>query len=237
MNVQRTIGMALLWPALMAAAQDRAPIDPNDSSYHPPVPTVIFDLTFYGANPSHYSVAVSANGSAAYQSNGGEDNAATGQSTGVPEMVVFTMSEAGRNRVFELARKLNYFDGKFDYTKSRIANTGSKMLVFADSTRHVSTTYNYSQNADIQELTRIFQSISATLEYGRRLEHDLRYDKLDLYKQLNDMLKQADAGELAELQAVAPVLQRISGDSTVMHVARVDSDRLLARAGMPLARR
>src|SRR5205823_6480987 len=150
--------------------------DPTDSSYHPAVATVIFDLNFPGATPSHYSVAVNADGKAAYQSNGGETAPMGGQSTGDPNIVAFTMSDGTRSRVFELARKLNYFTGKYEYTRNRVANTGTKTLVYADSNRHNTTTYNYSQSPEIQELTRLFQSVSTTMEFGRRLEHDLRFD-------------------------------------------------------------
>jgi hypothetical protein len=147
------------------------------------------------------------------------------------------MSLAARTRIFQLAQKLNYFAGKFDYTRSRVANTGVKTLVFADPTRHNVATYNYSQNPDIQELTRFFQSVSSTMEYGRKLEHDLRYDKLDLPKQLQQMVDSAEQKQLGELQAIAPVLQKISGDASVMRIARVNADRLLAMAGAPLATR
>lgn len=220
-----------------ACAQDEPHLDPKDSTYHPPTPTVIFDLDFPGATPSHYSVAVNANGNAAYQSNGGETDAVGNRSTGDPNIVAFTMSEATRNRIFQLAQKLNYFSGNFDYTKTRVANTGVKTLVFADLNRHNATTYNYSVNADVQELTSLFQRISATMEYGRRLEAELRYNKLDLYKELQRMRADADGKSLAELQAVAPVLRKISGDHSIMRVARAEADRLLAKAGERLPSR
>jgi len=221
-----------------AAAQDEPRLDIKDSSYRPLNPTVIFDLNFPGAVPSHYTVAVNASGDAAYQSDGDQTNPGPDQSNGDPNVVVrFTMSEAARTRVLHLAQKLNYFSGNFDYTRNRVANTGAKTLVFADPTRHNTATYNYSQNPDIQELTRFFQSVSTTLEYGRKLERDLRYDKLDLPNQLQQMVNDAQQKELGELQAIVPVLQKISGDASVMRIARVNSDRLLAMAGAPLATR
>jgi hypothetical protein len=223
--------------AALAAAQDGPRLDPHDSSYHPPVPTVIFDLNFPGASPSHYTVAVNADGKAAYQSNGGETSPTGTQSTGDPNIVAFTMSAAARARVFALVKKLNYLAGTYDYTRTRVANTGAKTLAFADSSRHNATTYNYSQNPDIQELTRFFQSVSSTMEFGRRLERDLRFDKLDLPKQLQLMLSEAQDKQLAEVEAVVPVLQKISADPTIMRIARVNADRLLAMAGAPLATR
>src|SRR5438270_8127222 len=92
---------ALAVLASFAAAQDEPRLDPTDSSYHPAVATVIFDLNFPGATPSHYSVAVNADGKAAYQSNGGETTPMGGQSTGDPNIVAFTMSDAARMRVFD----------------------------------------------------------------------------------------------------------------------------------------
>jgi len=220
-----------------ATAQNEPRLDIKDSSYRPPTPTVIFDLNFPGAMPSHYTVAVNSTGDAAYQSNGDETNPATDQSNSDPNVVRFTMSEAARTRILQLAQKANYFSGNFEYTRNRVANTGAKTLVFADPTRHNTATYNYTQNASIQELTQFFQSVSSTLEYGRKLEHDLRYDKLDLPKQLQQMVNDAQSKQLGELQAIVPVLQKISGDPSVMRIARVNSDRLLAIAGAPLATR
>lgn len=223
--------------ATRAQSSGEPRLDIKDSSYHPPTPTIIFDLNFPGSEPSHFSIAVNANGEAGYQSNGGETDPVTAQSNGDPNIVRFAMSEAARNHLFNVARKLNYFAGSYDNTRSNMARTGVKTLIFADPARHNVATYNFSQSRDIQDLTQFFQRLSNTMEYGRRIDHDLRFDKLDLYNQLDRMLLDSNANNLAELQAVVPVLRKVSNDPSIMRVARVDADRLIAKAGAPLASR
>ena len=221
------------------AAAQQVTLDPESSQYHPTVPTITFHFDLPGGSPSHYTIAVEPSGSAAYRSNGGETNEATETSSGEPYLMRFVMSEASRQRVFKLAEKLGYFKGSFDYTKRPVANTGSKTLTYADPQRHFSTTYNYTENADIQELTRFFQAVSNTLEFGRRLAFMQRFDKLGLHGELQKMVQMADEQQLAEVQAVAPVLQKISKDTSVMHVARLNAERLLDRSanGNPSASR
>ena len=150
-----------------------------------------------------------------------------------PYMVKFTMSQASRERIFELATKLDYFSGKYDYTKHRIASSGVKTLIYGDATRHNETTYNWSENPLIDELTKLFQNISQTLEFGRHLEHMARYDKLGVDGELRRMEEVAAHNELLELQAVEPVLRRIAGDSAMLHIARLRADKLLARLPGP----
>src|SRR5207245_782914 len=87
-----------------------------------------------------------------------------------------------------------------------------------------------------QQLTALFQNISATLEFGRRLAHFHRYQKLALDDELKRMEDQMRAGDLIELQAVKPILQDIYDDSSVMNVVRARAQRLMrAAAGSKLS--
>jgi hypothetical protein len=227
----KSLCAALLAVVACCFVQAQQPtLEPNGSQHHPTVPTITFDFEMPGGSPSRYSISVESSGRSGYRSNAGETNAGSAASNGDPYLTRFVMSEASRQRVFKLAEKLGYFHGSFDYTKRPIANTGNKTLTYADPQRHFSTTYNYSENADIQELTRFFQALSNTLEFGRRLEFMQRFDKLGLHGELQKMVQMADEQQLAELQAVAPVLQKISKDASVMHVARLNAEKLLNRS-------
>ena len=70
------------------------------------------------------------------------------------------------------------------------------------------------------------------MEFDHRLQFMMRYNKLGLYDELRQMLSAANAGWLAELQIVAPTLQAIANDRTVMHVARVTASQILAKAAV-----
>ena len=85
------------------------------------------------------------------------------------------------------ARKLNYFQGDFDSHLKKIAQTGSKTLEYKSASTHGSTTYNWSQNADVQELTRLFLAIANTIDYGRKLAFQYRFDKLGMDTRLKEL--------------------------------------------------
>jgi hypothetical protein len=209
-------------------------------------PSVTFSLDRPALEPHYYTISVDAIGRGSYQiapAQTGESGVSKGSrvsqdsvvSEGAPEIVTFTMDPATVRHVFELARQTDYFRGDFDYRKHRIADTGSKTLAYADASRAGRTAYNWSENSAIAELTRIFTGVAATLDFAPRLEYLLAHDKLGLDQELGNMERLAVSGELAELQIVAPVLQRIAADTSVMNVARERARRLLQHAGLPLS--
>src|SRR6266849_3290611 len=69
----------------------------------------------------------------------------------------------------------------------------------------------------------------ATLELGHRLEYSLRYQKLALAEDLKRTEDSARLSPPVEIQAIAPILQQIIADSTVMNVTRARARRLLER--------
>ncbi len=219
---------------LCAAGAAQVPdLEPGKPVHNPTLPTVTFTYEMTGAVPSHYAVSVESTGRAAYLSDSPEDEninfATPGKpSSGEPYMMRFVIAQATADRIFALAKKLNYFNGNFDYTKSRVANTGSKTLIYGDPTRHYETTYNWSQTQDIMALTKIFQNLSATLEFERRLDFDMRYQKLALDADLNQLQEAAGHNDVGELQLLTPTLQKIVDDSSVMHIARKRAQALLA---------
>lgn len=239
MTVARLQVLALVLSCiLLSGAQAQTPdLDPNGVAS--PTPIVSFDLVRPGVTPPHYSIAVESTGKAAYRAEERteqDDNPAT--STEEPYVLKFTISEPNRSRIFELAKQANLFKGNFDYTKSRIANTGAKTLTYAEGKLpepfHYpvegilsQTTYNWSENPAIQELTRIFEGIQVTLEFGRRLDFDRRFDKLGLDGELKRLQEMQKSGQVQEVQAIETVLNNISNDVSVMHIARQRAREIL----------
>ena len=210
--------------ALLAQVPVLDPRNPNDN----PAPIVSFEFTFDGANPPHYGLSVEAGGRAAYRS---DDEVPTKGATenGTPYLVKFLISRGTADRIFELAKSLNYFQGDFDYRGGRIANMGAKTLTFKNGETQHSATYNYSQNQNLQQLTSLFQGISNSLEYRRRLERLYRYDKLGLDGELRSMEDDLKRNYLAELQIDESILKQIVGDSAVMNITRRRAESILAK--------
>jgi len=142
----------------------------------------------------------------------------------------FTMSAANREKLFRDAKEANYFEGDFAFKKHAVSSTGKKTLTYADQTRHIVTSYDYSENRAIQEITNIFQGISNTIEHGRKLQYLRRFDKLGLEDELKGMESLAESDYLSELQLIAPTLENIANDPAILNIARQRARRLLARS-------
>ena len=194
--------------------------------------TVTFSLNFPDSDPEHYSVTIPSDGPARYESSARISADSNERETYQTE---FEITAATRKRIFELAAQAHYFSGKIDSGNAKLAFTGSKKLVYQDGHRSNTAAYNYSSIAVVQQLTSIFQSMAATLDYGRRLAYYHRYQKLALDEELKRMEEQAKNNELSELQAVHKVLQEIIDDSSVINVVRARAQRLveMSRGGTP----
>jgi len=197
------------------------------SQAKPETATVSFTLDFPGSQPSHYSLRVQSDGKAHYESN----SRISSESEDTDSFDYdFSVSPATRDKVFALSAKAGYFQKSLDPHRKNMAFTGSKTLSYKDAQRSSEATYIYSPDAAVQDLTNLFQSLSATLELGHRLEFGLRYQKLALAEELKRTEESARLNPPLEIQAIAPILQQIVADSSVINVTRARAQRLLDRS-------
>jgi len=248
------ITAAALWiPVCAAQAQTEQPVAAAPGTDHAQQnATITFKLSWPQVHPSDYSVTVRRDGKAEYVSedkglsppqernapveSNAEQTVQSGDASAQDAFhKEFTASDALRQKVFALAERTKFFDGQFDFTKHAIAQTGRKTLNYDDADRHTSTTYNYSEDPSIEELTDIFQGISTTIEGGRRLEFDRRFEKLSLDADLKNLEDLSSDGRLQEVQVIAPILQRLAADNTILHIAQQRAERILRKAGQPIA--
>ena len=242
MNTARSVALTALWiTACFGLAFADAPSGAKAAQ-------VSFTFDFPGSTPDHYFLTVDSSGQATYtsgkppadaalkpksQANGGDESDSDSDASPASDVYTyrFKLSDATRARIFDLAKRANYFKGDLDYGKGKLASTGAKTLTYTDGLHTTQATYNYSNKAAVEELTRLFQGMGATLEFGRRLDYLHRYQKLALDDELKRMEEMANTGQLDELQSITPILKRIADDSTVMNVSRARAERLLAKAG------
>ena len=196
--------------------------------------TVTFSLDFPHSDPERYSIAVQSDGHARYECSAKISDESEDRETYQTE---FNLSDATRARIFDLAAQTHYFSGKIDSGNRKLAFTGAKTLAYQDGQRESSAAYNFSSVPAVQQLTTLFQSVSATLEFGRRLAHDHRYQKLALDDELKRMEDQIRRGDLIELQVVKPLLQEIYDDNSVMNMVRARAQRIIDMGNAPPATR
>jgi hypothetical protein len=186
-------------------------------------PTVTFSLDFPASDPTHYSIAVDSTGHASYECTAKLQENSEEQTY----QAEFSVSAVSRGRIFEWAKQAKYFAGKIESGNQKLAFTGTKTLSYQDGQRSVTARYNYSNLEPVRQLTALFQNMAGTLDYGRRLAYYHRYQKLALDEELKRMETQAKNNELSEIQGVAPVLQQIFEDTSVMNVVRARAKELI----------
>ena len=190
---------------------------------------VTFTIDFPTSQPEHYSIRVQSDGLARYQSSGrrSPDSEETDSFD-----LEFTIATETRQKIFDLAAKAGYFQKDVDSHHKDLAFTGKKTLAYKDARRSGEATYNYSSKPAVQEMTSLMQSLSATLEFGHRLQYDHQYQKLALDEELKRMEGLARTNDLIEVAAIQPILDQIIADQSVINVTRARAQRLLERAGV-----
>jgi len=218
------------WAVLFAAAFFAALILPAQNPHpNPAVPTITFERVWEAFTPQSVTIAVQSTGPVKYISR--NPLKPPDQADPDPDFVLeFTMSSFNRDKLFRYAKEARYFNGDFSFRKHVVSSTGKKTLTYADPSQHFETTYDYSENKAIEEITDIFLGLSSTIEHGRKLQFLRRFDKLGLEAELKAMEDAAANHNLAELQVIASTLESIANDATVLNIARQRAKRLLAKS-------
>lgn len=211
---------SLIFCAAFACAQA-----PPNAATSPDPAVVTFTLDFPQSLPEHYSIRIPSAGTAHYESSGrlAADSDVTDNFD-----YDFSISNELRSRIFALTAKASYFQKDLDAHHKNIAFTGKKTLQYTDASHTDESTYNYSANQAVQELTSLFQNLSATLEFGHRLDYYRRYQKLALEEELKRMQEMARDNTLIEVQTIQPILEQIVADQAVINVTRARAQRLMA---------
>jgi len=184
-----------------------------------PIATITFTLDFPQSNPEHYSIAVDSTGHTRF-----ECKTETDDQTYRSE---FELSAGTRDRIFNWSKQAKYFSESIDSANRKLAFSGAKILSYEDSAHNYTQHYNYSNLAPVRDLTNFFQNLASTLEFGRRLTYDHRYQKLALDDELKRMEDQARNNELTEIQSINPVLESIVEDESVMNIVRARARELM----------
>lgn len=218
--MSRLLVFCLVFYAILASAQGQQATPAGQESA-----AVTFTLDFPESSPEHYSIRMPSTGPAHYESDGrlSADSDVTDKFE-----YDFPVSAELRSRIFALAAKAGYFQKDLEAHHKNIAFTGKKTLRYVDASHSGESTYNYSTNQAVQELTSLFQSLSATLEFGHRLDYYRRYQKLALEEELKRMQEMARDNTLTEVAAIQPILEQIVSDQSVINVTRARAQRLMA---------
>ncbi len=191
--------------------------------------TYLFSWT-QGVPWTSYSIAVKSDGKTHFS---GVPHPDSQDADTDPYELDFTMWESDRQKIFDLAQKLNYFQGNYESRLKHIAQTGSKTLEYRSPSARGSSTFNYSQDPDVQALNKIFMGIATSVDYGRKLAFQYRFDKLGMDQRLKELQELANSHEVEELHIIAPILRRIANDPNLMNISRKTAEHLIKQMEQP----
>jgi hypothetical protein len=220
----------LLSISVLCCAQTPAAANPISSEHADKnevdtvLPVITFTLDFPASQPEHYSIRIPSDGPAHYQSTGriSRDSEDTDSFD-----FDFALSAELRGRAFRLAAGAGHFKRDIDSHQKNLAFMGNKTLSYKDAHETGEASFNYSANPEARELAELFQNLSATLEFGHRLDYDRRYQKLALDDELKRMQQMEQDKELIEVAAIQTILEQIIADHSVINVARARAQQLL----------
>ncbi len=130
-------------------------------------------------------------------------------------------------KIFTAARDLNRFNDACASNAKNIADTGKKTLRYSGEGGEGSCTYNYSENKRVVMLTEAFLGIAYTLDLGRKLDFDHRFDRLGLDAVTALLVAGVESGRAVEVGTIAPTLRSIAEDSELLERVRLRAAKLL----------
>jgi hypothetical protein len=204
----------------------------------PPAPLgstarVTFQFEQSGALVPRFTLAIDEGGKIVYtaeqalEPGGREGNIPTPSTQHVEQRAV--LSRATTARIFQLARSADRFHVPCASLVKNIADLGKKTLSYAGAEGDGSCVYNFSQNKSVAALTDLLQAIVFTLDTGRKLEFDHRFDRLGLDQDTELLTAAAADGRAVEVGMIARTLRSIAEDSEVLQRVRGRASTLLQR--------
>ena len=146
-----------------------------------------------------------------------------------PKAAEFEVGQPIREKIFSLAKELNYFN-KLDLdTHRKIANLGAKTFRYEKDGVTNEVTYNYTVNTPASQLQQIFEGLSYQQDHLQTLQRTLKYDRLGLYDALGYFESDLDNGVIPEPEHLLPVLEQIANDTHVIEIARSRARAITAR--------
>ena len=111
-----------------------------------------------------------------------------------------------------------------------VAQTGTKTLKYVQDDRSVECTFNYSDDDKVNAVSDLLIAVAETMEYGDRLANKLRFDRLGLDVEMDNLQNAVQEGRAVGVGNIETVLGAIENDDRVMDRVRRKAAHLLEGA-------
>src|SRR5579883_1810698 len=178
--------------------------------------------------PSTYVMDVYEDGSGHFQSKTG--TAAVSDTEGITAQPLnedIKIKDPLLSQLFKIARSHNFFDVACESTKSKVAFTGKKALMYTGPDGDGSCTFNWSRDQQIMKIADDLIATAYTLQVGQRLSLEHEHNRLGLDSELESLEQAVKQGQAEQIQKFPPKLQSIADDSGVMGRAGTGARKFL----------
>ncbi|HEX3663037.1 MAG TPA: hypothetical protein VHU89_16490 [Acidobacteriaceae bacterium] len=134
-----------------------------------------------------------------------------------------------RDGLFRYARTHSYFATDCNRHQSNLAFTGHRTLAYAGPDGQGSCAFIWAGDPVLQHLVDQLGAVALTIEIGRRLDVEVRHDRLGLDAELESLQDAVKDRRASDLPNIAEQLQTIAEDQQVMIRARKRAVALLSR--------
>ena len=194
-------------------------------------PVFKIDFSNPGLDPPHWTMTLYPDGSGHFRADRAALPGQTRSQADPPQVdrdIRLTSAFAGR--VFFTAQRHKLFNSGCE-SHLKVAFEGWKRLSYSGPDGEGSCEFNYSRDAEIQDLGDSLVSVAATINEGTRLENLLLHDRLGLDKEMEYVSGAAASGQLQQIGVIRDILQRLAEDDSVLDRVRKRAAALLALAG------
>lgn len=174
---------------------------------------------------THYEFRLHADGSGTYRATyPASPPASPGETVEVPLHVRAETAAA----MFAEAGSTGGFRGGCQAKVKNVAQTGAKTLVFRDAEGASSTcTWNYTEKHAVQALQDEFTATAVTLDAGRRLLQEQRYDRLALDREMMTLVEGVRDRRARGVENIREILRSLAEDRSLLERVRMRARGLL----------
>lgn len=184
---------------------------------------LVFSKSFPGSKPEYYEIRLAPAGAIEYREAPDED-----------DPIKLRLRDEEARAVFLLAEKLDHFKKPIE-SGLPVAKMGEKTFRWEKGDTAQEQKFNYSVNADAQQLLEWVDRISESAQYLIELERTARYDRLGVNKSLLLIEAAWDKNRIVGHAQFMPMLKRIANNESYMNMARERAAKLLLAFADPSA--
>lgn len=222
-----SVPLLLLLP-IATSAPALAQATPTLGSAH-----IVFTFEHPQLQPSQYTITVDETGAGRFASKPGpvSDPSDDVFPTALDRSIL--LDDTLRSDLYRYARSHSFFATRCTTTKTSLAFTGNKTLSYTGPDGSGSCTFVWAEDPTLQRLADQLGAVAFTLEEGRRLDLEVRHDRLGLDAELASLQDAFKDHRASDLPNIADQLHTIADDQQVMDRARKRAQALLAHCDSP----